>query len=89
MTKAGVVCDDVRIKRLVALVAQKFVTDVANDAMHYHRLRQGSGTTAAGGASAKDKRAGVAAKKTCLTMDDLTAALHDYGVNVKRPSYYL
>jgi transcription initiation factor TFIID subunit 10 len=81
MTKSGVECDDVRLKRLVALVAQKYVTDIANDAMHYSRQRQ-SGPGAAG------KGPVGAGRKATLTMEDLTAALADHGINIKRPNYY-
>ena len=85
MTKAGVECDDIRLKRLVAMIAQKFVTDIANDAMHYNRQRQG-----AGGASGAAKAAGPpgASKKATLTMEDLQAALADHGISIKRPSYF-
>lgn len=82
MTKAGVECDDVRLKRLVALAAQKYVTDIANDAMHYSRQRLGNAPRP-GGAGA-----GPGGKKLTLTMEDLSAALADHGINVKRPHYF-
>lgn len=84
MTKSGVECDDVRLKRLVALVAQKYVTDIANDAMHYSRQRQ----SGAAGATGKAPVGAGTGRKATLTMEDLSAALADHGVNVKRPNYY-
>lgn len=77
MTKAGVVCDDHRLKRLVALIGQKFITDIINDTMHFHRLRAGGGT--AGRATGK---------RATLTLEDLAAALAEYGINVRRPPYH-
>lgn len=92
MAKAGVACDDVRLKRLIALIGQKFITDIANDAIHHQKMRSsapgsrsGSGTSTIGGSSGT---ASSSSKKNALTMDDLTAALADYGINIKRPQYY-
>jgi transcription initiation factor TFIID subunit 10 len=81
-TRAGLQCDDVRMKKLVALVAQKFVTDVTNDALAHQRLRQSrTGSTGNSGSSG--------AKKTVLNMEDLTAALSERGIDVKRPFYHV
>ncbi|KAJ8661783.1 hypothetical protein O0I10_002591 [Lichtheimia ornata] len=76
LSRTGFDCDDVRIKRLLALAAQKFVADIATDAFQYCKVRQ-SGNRKTG----KDRKA-------VLTMDDLSAALGEYGVNVKKPDYY-
>jgi hypothetical protein len=32
--------EDVRVKRLLALAAQKFISDIATDAMQYAKVRQ-------------------------------------------------
>lgn len=89
MVKSGVECDDVRLKRLVALVAQKYITDIANDAMHYGRQRQsGAPGGAAVAAAIKAGAGGPGGKKATLTMEDLIAALADRGINVKRPNYF-
>ncbi|TEB21797.1 transcription initiation factor IID, TAF10 subunit [Coprinellus micaceus] len=90
LQKVGFECEDVRLKRLLSLAAQKFVSDIAADAYQHARIR----TSATGGrvranqplagpGSAKDKT------RTTLTMDDLSAALAEYGINARKPDYYL
>ncbi|PWN18930.1 transcription initiation factor IID, TAF10 subunit [Microstroma glucosiphilum] len=48
----------------------------------------GAGGTASGGAGGGGGPGGVDRSKTVLTMDDLTAALGEYGVNAKRADSY-
>ncbi|TPX72738.1 hypothetical protein SpCBS45565_g00173 [Spizellomyces sp. 'palustris'] len=82
LARSGFECDDVRVKRLLALAAQKFVSDIAVDALQYCKIRgQGPQT--------KDRRNMTKDKRTVLTMDDLSAALADHGVNMKKPEYFL
>lgn len=102
MARAGVECDDVRLKRLVGLIGQKFITDVANDAMHHFRLRTGGMGASAGAGTGAGSRVGgttglsasssvstsAANKKNTLTLEDLASALAEYGINIKRPAYY-
>ncbi|KAF9208829.1 Transcription initiation factor TFIID subunit 10 [Haplosporangium sp. Z 27] len=79
LSRTGFDCDDVRIKRLLALAAQKFVSDIATDAFQYCKVRQQSQKRAAPGKE----------KKTVLTMEDLSDALGEYGINVKKPDYFM
>ncbi|KAF8957443.1 transcription initiation factor TFIID 23-30kDa subunit-domain-containing protein [Flammula alnicola] len=90
LQRVGFDCEDVRLKRLLSLAAQKFVSDIAADAYQHARIR----TNATGGrarvnqpltgpGSAKDKT------RTTLTMDDLSAALAEYGINARKPEYYI
>ncbi|KAJ1813730.1 hypothetical protein GGH91_001993 [Coemansia sp. RSA 2671] len=79
LAQAGFECTDVRIKRLLALATQKFISDVATDAFQYNRIRQ---------QASKDKKFLNKDRKTVLNMDDLTAALAEYGVNIKKPEYF-
>ncbi|KAF9970724.1 Transcription initiation factor TFIID subunit 10 [Actinomortierella ambigua] len=78
LSRTGFECEDVRIKRLLALAAQKFISDIATDAFQYCKVRQQS-----------QKRAPGKDKKTVLTMEDLSDALGEYGINVKKSDYYL
>lgn len=69
-------------KRLLSLSAQKFVSDLSRDAYHFAKLRV-NGTTAGRGRTA----AGADRSKVVLTMDDLSHALGEHGVNAKKPDY--
>ncbi|KAI8371530.1 transcription initiation factor TFIID 23-30kDa subunit-domain-containing protein [Radiomyces spectabilis] len=77
LSRTGFDSDDVRVKRLLALAAQKFIADIATDAFQYCKVRQSGNRSRVG----KER-------KTVLTMEDLSAALAEYGVNVKKPDYY-
>lgn len=72
-------CDLCRI-RLVSLAAQKFVSDVANDALQHCKTRGASQTSKT--SKGKDRR-------YSLTMEDLTPALAEYGITVKKPHYFV
>ncbi|TKY86685.1 hypothetical protein EX895_004325 [Sporisorium graminicola] len=106
LEKVGFECHDVRLKRLLSLAAEKFVSDIAADAFQYARIRTNAGPggrprgqVAAGGAGAGGAAAGGAAgaglpagardrSRTVLTMDDLSAALGEYGINARRAEYF-
>jgi transcription initiation factor TFIID subunit 10 len=75
---------------LLALCTQKFISDLATDAYQFSKIRSSSSASAAqipqmgsrAGRPGKDKGRSV------LTLEDLSAALGDGGVNVKRPEFY-
>jgi len=93
LQRVGFECDDVKLKRLLSLAAQKFVSDIAADAYQHARIRTNaapSGRTRAGdkvgpgtSSSNRDKT------KTTLTMEDLSAALSEYGINARKPEFYV
>ena len=106
LERVGFECHDVRLKRLLSLAAEKFVSDIAADAFQYARIRTNAGPggrpraqVGAGGAGAGGAAAGGAAggalpanardrSRTVLTMDDLSAALGEYGINARRAEYF-
>ena len=69
-------------KRLLALSAQKFISDLSRDAFHFAKLRV-NGTTAGRGRPP----AGQDRNNVVLTMEDLSLALGEHGVNAKKPDY--
>ncbi|GAA5999559.1 Taf10p [Rhodotorula paludigena] len=105
LQRAGFDTHDVRVKRLLALAAQRFISSIASDSFQYARARtaggsggraaQGKEGGAAGGAQGAGGQAGGAAPKakgrqrTVLTMEDLSAALKEFGVDASRAPYYL
>ncbi|KAG7276344.1 hypothetical protein CRUP_032399 [Coryphaenoides rupestris] len=73
------VMDEASEIRLISLASQKFISDIANDALQYCKMKG----TASGSSRNKTKD-----KKYTLTMEDLSPALTEYGVNVKKPYYF-
>lgn len=120
LAKNGFQTTDVRIKRLLALATQKFISDIAQDAHEYSRIRSSSAVynssnpqlrakqllqgqqyanqqnAAAGASEGGDQQqplshatnAGNQQGKIVLTMEDLSSALSEYGVNTARPDFY-
>lgn len=110
LEKVGFECHDVRLKRLLSLAAEKFVSDIAADAFQYARIRTNAGpggrprgqVSAAGAGAGGGGAAGVSAgaagaavpagardrSRTVLTMDDLSAALGEYGINARRAEHF-
>ena len=80
LATAGLETSDPRILRLVSLAAQKFVSDVASDALTNCKMRQSSVATVT--------KKGGKEKKYVMTTEDLSMALGEQGVNVKKPPYY-
>ncbi|KAG9332850.1 hypothetical protein AGOR_G00134680 [Albula goreensis] len=79
LNRAGFEASDPRIIRLISLAAQKFISDIANDALQHCKMKG----TASGSSRSKTKD-----KKYTLTMEDLSPALSEYGINVKKPHYF-
>ncbi|KAJ8388940.1 hypothetical protein AAFF_G00125010 [Aldrovandia affinis] len=79
LNRAGFEASDPRIIRLISLAAQKFISDIANDALQHCKMKG----TASGSSRSKTKD-----KKYTLTMEDLSPTLSEYGINVKKPHYF-
>lgn len=99
LAKSGFDTSDRRIKRLLALATQKFVSDIASDAYQYSRIRSSSSVASSSNPQARARAlmnnpggqtgsAGGSQARAVLTMEDLGNALADYGLNVKRPDFY-
>ncbi|GJQ86012.1 hypothetical protein Trydic_g14956 [Trypoxylus dichotomus] len=77
---------DHRLLRLISIAAQKFISDIANDALQHCKMRSSNSSSSSSNSknakSSKDRR-------YCLTMEDLTPALAEFGINVKKPHYYV
>ena len=65
--------------RLVSLAAQKFISEISNDALQHCKTR---------GANLNTKTKGKDRRYT-LTMEDLTPAVAEYGIVVKKPHYFV
>ncbi|KAG0664185.1 Transcription initiation factor TFIID subunit 10 [Maudiozyma exigua] len=109
MRKNGFDCTDIRVKRLLALATQKFISDIANDAYEYSRIRSSVAVSNANNAQARARQLmqgqqqpgqqqitqqqqqqneKTTASKVVLTVDDLSSAVQEYGLNIGRPDFY-
>lgn len=85
---AGFEASDPRIVRLISIAAQKFVSDVANDALQHCKTRT-SNTPNSHSSSKNPKTQNAKDRKYTLTMDDLAPALSDYGITVRKAHYFV
>ncbi|XP_068666543.1 transcription initiation factor TFIID subunit 10-like [Aristolochia californica] len=81
VSKSGFQCLDVRLTRLVVVAAQKFVAEVSSDALQQCKARKSTAVKDKRDKQQKDKR-------LILTMEDLSKALHEYGVNLRHQEYF-
>ncbi|XWS26127.1 hypothetical protein CRYUN_Cryun26dG0004200 [Craigia yunnanensis] len=82
LAKSGFQCPDVRLIRLVAVATQKFVAEVASDALQHCKARQA--------AVVKDKREKQQKdKRLILTMDDLSKSLCEVGIKISMLAFFL
>ena len=104
LRKNGFDCVDVRVKRLLALATQKFISDIASDAYEYSRIRSpvAVGNANNGQARARQLMLGqqqitqqqqqqnerTQTSKVVLTVNDLSSAVQEYGLNIGRPDFY-
>ncbi|EPR79980.1 Transcription initiation TFIID 10 [Spraguea lophii 42_110] len=80
LEKAGVDTADPDVKKTIALLGQKFLTDVAESSFQFHKLNQK--------ATQKDKRF-AKEKRPTLQMVDLEKALEEQGIDISRPHIYM
>ncbi|CCE61223.1 hypothetical protein TPHA_0A01400 [Tetrapisispora phaffii CBS 4417] len=103
MTKNGIECSDLRVKRLLALATQKFISDIASDAYEYSRIRSPVAVNNANNGQARARQLMAAQQltatqqqqneknsqsKVILTVTDLSLAVAEYGLNISRPDFY-
>ncbi len=125
LAKSGFSTSNRKIKRLLALATQKFISDIATDAYEYSRIRSNSAVYNSAnpqvraralmtatvmniqGSNPSEKSDGengnaenatssltngpgqqAQNQKVTLTMEDLSSALDEYGLNVNRPQFY-
>ena len=122
LAKNGFETSDIKIKRLLALATQKFISDIAQDAYEYSRIRSASAVYNSSNPQVRAKlllqgqqyanqqslsgnsnnagegdqqqsqqshsNAGNLQGKIVLTMEDLSNALSEYGMNTSRPDFY-
>lgn len=110
MRKNGFEEVDLRVKRLLALATQKFVSDIANDAYEYSRIRSGIAVNNANNGQARARQLMLnqqqpgqqqpltqqqqqqneknTQSKVVLTVNDLSSAVSEYGLNIGRPDFY-
>ncbi|KAM0856687.1 hypothetical protein ACQ4PT_048959 [Festuca glaucescens] len=79
--RSGFHSPDLRLTRLVAVAAQKFVSDIASDSLQHCKARVAAPIKDNKSKQPKDRR-------LVLTMDDLSKALLEHGVNLKHPEYF-
>eukprot|EP00727_Mastigamoeba_balamuthi_P005287 m51a1_g14757 putative transcription initiation factor tfiid subunit 10 (115) ;mRNA; r:337248-337784 len=77
LSRSGFQCSDKRIRRVISLAAERFISEVANDALQTCKQRQPA------------QRGPQTKRKLVMTMEDLACVLRDLGVDVRKPEFWL
>ncbi|XP_016991268.1 transcription initiation factor TFIID subunit 10 [Drosophila rhopaloa] len=85
---AGFFTVDPQIVRLISVSAQKFISDIANDALQHCKTRTTNIQHSSGHSSSKDKK-NPKDRKYTLAMEDLVPALADHGITMRKPQYFV
>lgn len=78
---------DPRLLRLISVAAQKFISDIANDALQHCKMRTSNSSSSH--SSSKQNSKGTKDRRYCLTMEDLAPALAEFGITIKKPHYFV
>ncbi|KAK4871532.1 hypothetical protein RN001_015656 [Aquatica leii] len=79
LQRAGFEPKDPRLLRLISIAAQKFISDIANDALLYCKMRSSSHSSS--------KKTGPKDQRYCLTLEDLSSTT--FGMTFRQPHYYI
>jgi len=79
LNRTGFSCTDDKMKRLISLATQKFISDVTNDSLQYCKIRLQGGS--------REKVKGKE-KTLVLSLEDLSPALKEYGIDIRKPDYF-
>jgi transcription initiation factor TFIID subunit 10 len=74
LKQTGFNCPDQKMTRLIALAAQKFLSDIVHETRQYHDKSQSTSGPK---------------KKVILTMEHLQKTLDDYGINTRKQEYFV
>ncbi|KAL7741511.1 hypothetical protein ACLKA6_000825 [Drosophila palustris] len=88
LKSSGFAAVDPRIVRIVSVSAQKFISDIANDALQHCKTRTTNIQHSSGHSSSKDKK-NPKDRKYTLAMEDLVPALADHGITMRKPQYFV
>ncbi|KAL3150525.1 hypothetical protein ABBQ32_000342 [Trebouxia sp. C0010 RCD-2024] len=91
MKLCGFDCEDIRLlltssryrTRLVSIAAQKFVASIIQDSLELQKQKR-----TAPQQRLKEQGYNIKDKRLILSPVELAEALQEYGINVKKPTYY-
>eukprot|EP01044_Picomonas_judraskeda_P025299 COSAG03_NODE_7284_length_939_cov_1.191667_1_plen_132_part_00 len=84
LNRSGFNCPDDRVKRLIAVAAQKFISDIASEALSIARAR----SQHKGGTKRDAATAAATDGKLVLTTEELSIAAQRHGIAVKKPKFF-
>lgn len=74
MMKTGTLCKDEQVKKLISVLLQQKIFEITKDALQFNILCNGSSSDI---------------EKIVLSAEDISNALSERGINVKKPPYFV